>query len=172
MLTHPEARKLMHDFLPKLNQALCLSGWEILWELKSLEDAKAQTDLSQLEYRRVTVALDPQRHTDESDFIVTLRHELFHLLPHSYDHFCEQAFKLVRSEETANVLNEALRQARELFVTHMELVFDRDPRVLMFGAIAKETRTMAKKGSKKGSKGKPMNMKFEGGKPKKGKPAC
>lgn len=123
-VTEAEARKEILFVAKRLTRHLKLSGWDItlVCAPNSLEGDKGSASIMH-EYRQAHIVIDPAPHESLADIRSTVAHEFTHIVLAPF----AQAAKLLqvsldKGDPIGKIMDEALRQAEESVISHLEEV--------------------------------------------------
>lgn len=118
-----KVRSVYDAHIRNLMWALCLNAWQINVRPEKLAENVAGQYRVDFEYRRASIAIDPDENETETDVLDTLFHELLHVALSAYCMPLNLARDLAHSSDATTGINEAFRNASELTVHQIEYAF-------------------------------------------------
>ncbi len=122
-MTARQARKAALAALPWLRSAMMLNSWRVNLNWKELSPGVQACCRADARYRVATIDIDVKQNPSEEQMLLTLRHELAHLLHIEFELFEMSTAHLIRKRERW-ALSEVYEAAQEKTVAAVEAMLD------------------------------------------------
>jgi len=139
------ARKEVNRVIRHLRWAMQLQDWKIDVEYRKLDDGVKGQVYSKPRYQTARICLDPVEAEDVDDLLITLRHEMLHILHSEFEVVRDAAHDLCQSNREKALLDGAWIESSERCVVMLERMIDVGLGLDVKGLVRQTKRVIAQR---------------------------